>query len=272
MLTTGEVVARRGQGRQEGPISIGAVRVGRGQRRRTPAKPARRHGAEAGNARRRDRRLRLRRQRRPRHPGQPRSVHEHDRLAVAAGEPDRDPAEGSRRSAHHADGDAAEQHHVAVAAHHSRLHLRRRASTPGGGGGRCMRDCDRRSRWSSCSAASAPTSISSPGRRRPRPASKQEKVFAGVDADKIEELKVDVRQGRRHARSRRTTAAGRSSRRSPPKADESEAIGHRQRARTARDRPRRRREPRRPEGLRPRRRRGSRSTSRRPATRTTAGC
>ena len=66
--------------------------------------------------------------------GQPRPVHEHDRLAVAAGEPDFDPAEGSRRSPDHADRDAGVEHLLAVAADHPRLHLRRRDRLPGGGG------------------------------------------------------------------------------------------------------------------------------------------
>ena len=83
------------------------------------------------------RRFRFRRELGTRHPGQPRPLHEHRRLAVAAGEPDFDPAEGGRRSAHHAHRDAAEQHHLAVAADHPGVHLRHRRLHAGGGGARC---------------------------------------------------------------------------------------------------------------------------------------
>ena len=91
-------VARRSERRQAGSGVAGGRGLGRSGAGR--AAEARGQGrAEAGNPGRGGRRLRLRHQRRARHPGQSRPVHEHRRLAVAAGEPDFDPAEGSRATA-----------------------------------------------------------------------------------------------------------------------------------------------------------------------------
>ena len=88
-------VARRSERRQAGPGV--ARRGGFGERRPGHSADARRQGCtEAGNPGRRHRRLRLRQQWRARHSGQSRPVHEHRRMAVAAGEPDLDQAEGSR--------------------------------------------------------------------------------------------------------------------------------------------------------------------------------
>ena len=116
LLTTGKVAFDDGKD-VKGPVSDR-----RGGERRVDERRAEDRGgrAEAGNARRRHRRLGLRVERRARHSGQSRHVHEHDRLAVAAGEPDRDPAERSGRPARHDDRDAADERDVAVAARHSR--------------------------------------------------------------------------------------------------------------------------------------------------------
>ena len=53
----------------------------------------------------------------------------------------------------------------------------------------------------------------------------QEKVFAGFEADKIEEIKVKSDSRRRHDAEEGRRRAGRSSRRSRRKADESEVSG-----------------------------------------------
>ena len=169
---------------------------------------------------------------RARHPGQPRPVHEHGRLAVAAGEPDLDPAEGSRRPPAHADGDAAEQHHLALAADRSGGDLRHRASTPGGGGGRCA-DCDPRSRCSSSSSGSARTSTSSRGssRRRYRGV-RREEGLRRLEADKIEEMKIKAESGRRaRPLQEGRRARGRSSRRSTPEPPSPTSSRHHHRAR-----------------------------------------
>ena len=172
-------LARRSQGRQEGPGLDRRRGLGRVAAPADPPKPGAETAAKAGDAGRRDRRLGFRRQRRPRHPGQPRPVHEHDRMAVAAGEPHRDPAEGARRPADHADGDAAEQHPVAVAADHSRLHLRRRASTPGGGDDR-MRGLRSTIALIVVLGGLGAYIYFVTWKKPAEPASKQEKVFAGV--------------------------------------------------------------------------------------------
>jgi hypothetical protein len=120
-----QVALDEAKGDKKGPIS--PRRRGRGAgaapRPATPPKPGD-DAPKPETAGGRDRRLGFRGERRARHPGQPRSLHEHPRLAVAAGEPDLDPAQGARRSPHHADGDAAGQHHVAVAAAHPGLRVR----------------------------------------------------------------------------------------------------------------------------------------------------
>ena len=126
LMTTGAVSLDESKGDKKGPITIAAAPSTRVGRARGAAQAGRAGRAETGNARRRDRRFRLRGQRHPRHAWQPRPVHEHHRLAVAAGQPDLDPSEGSRRSAYHDDSDTAVERHVALAAHHSWLRLRHR--------------------------------------------------------------------------------------------------------------------------------------------------
>ena len=116
--------ARRGEGRQDGAGCRSAPWCR--PRRSTPTRPSR-PPTRASKPETRVaviRRFGLRRQRRPGHSGQSRPVPEHHRVAVAAGESDRHPGQGARRSTDHADGDAAEQHPVDVAADRSRLHLR----------------------------------------------------------------------------------------------------------------------------------------------------
>ena len=127
LLTSGKVSLDEGKDTNQGPVSIAAaVTVGLDAAprprpaNRTRPKPETRVVVFGDSD--------FAVERRPRHPGQSRPVHEHARLAVAAGEPHLDPAEGSRRPPHDADGDAAEQHHGAVAADRSGPHLRHRAS------------------------------------------------------------------------------------------------------------------------------------------------
>ena len=232
-----EVALDEAKGDKQGPI------VARPRRCRppvapapaTPPKPGRRR-AEAGDPGRGDRRLRLRLQRRARHPGQPRPVHEHGRLAVAAGEPDLDPAEGSRRPADHADRDAAEQHHLAVAAARSRLHLRHGHLQLVAEAIDARPAIDDRARSSSWSA-SARTSISSPGKRR-RMATRTPRSREGLrrlEADKIDEIKVkseagDVTTLKKEGGAWQTVAADCSEGRRVG------GDGHHERARPARDR------------------------------------
>ena len=90
------------KGDKAGPVTIAtatsapaAERLPRRPRRRRPPPPRRR--AEAGDARHRGRRQRLPVELGHRVPGQQGSVPEHGQLAGAAGEPDRDPREGSLR-------------------------------------------------------------------------------------------------------------------------------------------------------------------------------
>ena len=96
-----------------------------------------RRGAEARDARRRLRRLRLRQQRlRRRCAGQPEPVRERRQLAGAAGEPDRHPADRSRRPPRHDDRRSSRRWRRSdLDLRAAGAGVRRRASTPGGGGG-----------------------------------------------------------------------------------------------------------------------------------------
>ena len=107
MLATGKVALDEAKGDKKGPDHDCGRRVRRVDvARRRPADRTRStRSAEARDACGGRRRFGLRGECRSRHSGQSRSVHEHDRLAVAAGEPDFDSAEEPRRSPDHADGD-----------------------------------------------------------------------------------------------------------------------------------------------------------------------
>ena len=105
LLTSGKVSMNAASGDKPGPDHGCRGRLGGGCAG-DRAEAGRRRRAEAGNAGRRVRRFGFRDERGARPAGQPRPVHEHDRLAVAAGKPDLDPAEGTRRPARHDDGGA----------------------------------------------------------------------------------------------------------------------------------------------------------------------
>ena len=129
MFASGKVENDKAKDTQ-GPVPIGAALS-----IPAPAAPAAaggpggsaqaRRAAEAGVAAGGGGRLRLRRQLRARHPGQPRPVPEHRELGGAAGEPDLDPAEGSRRPTAHAHRLAAGGGAVARAAGRAGAHLGR---------------------------------------------------------------------------------------------------------------------------------------------------
>src|SRR5205814_5986374 len=128
---------------------------------------------------------------------QQRPLHEHGRLAVAAGEPDLDPPEGTRRSARHADGDAAEQHHDPVAAPDS---------GPGVRVGRLqlVAEAVMRGLRSTILLVVVLAGLGGyvyfvtwklPEGGADASATKKEKVFAGVEAAKIEEVKLSSAAG-----------------------------------------------------------------------------
>jgi hypothetical protein len=93
-----EVAFDEKKGDKQGPISIAAA-VSAPIASTPRHREAGRGLCEAGSACRRVRRLGLRVEPRARRQRQPRPVHERGQLARAAGEPDRDPTQGGRRSA-----------------------------------------------------------------------------------------------------------------------------------------------------------------------------
>ena len=103
----GQVGARLDKGDKAGPGLARRGGLGRRRRPRRPAPPQTRQARGRAEAARRASSCSATRTSRPtrcaRHPGQPRSVPERGELARAAGEPDLDPAEGSRGPPHHAD-------------------------------------------------------------------------------------------------------------------------------------------------------------------------
>ena len=236
LLTSRQGGARRGQRRQEGPDHDrrGGVarRCDRRRRRQAGATDAPKPETRVVV----DRRLGLRRQRRPRHPGQPRPVHEHvgwlsqqeNLISIRPKEAD------DRRITL----TATQQANIiwlsllvipGVDLRHGRLHLVAEAVD--------ARPAIARLRSSSSSPASARTSTSSTWKKPDGGDSgkKKDKVFAGVEADKIDEIKVTSAARRRRPRSRRTNGAGRSSQPVPAKADEAEVVGdHRRRSRRSR--------------------------------------
>ncbi|MCK7461398.1 MAG: hypothetical protein MZU84_04685 [Sphingobacterium sp.] len=102
----------------------------RNRRRRQPAEAKPPETRVVGDGRRG-----LRVERRHQHLGQPRPLHEHRRLAVAAGEPDRHPAQGAGRQPPDAHQRRGAPHRVARAVRACRAPSWRWASTRGGGGG-----------------------------------------------------------------------------------------------------------------------------------------
>ncbi len=193
VLTGRPVKMEESGGDKPGPVAIAAaVSAPVGPVNSWRPRPARR--AEAGNPGRRLRRLGLRVQCRGRRRGQRRSVHEHGGMAVAAGKSDLGPAEGSSGPPDHADGRPATAYQLARARRHSRLHFRR---------GHHALVAETLNAWLTIDDCLA-RGPDRPGRvylfRHLEAAgqdsgSKQEKVFAAVQADQIDELKVKAESG-----------------------------------------------------------------------------